>query len=45
MIASFMPIISRSVALQEALIFLFIAGCLGYFFIYEWPKRKLIFPK
>ena len=35
----------RSVALQIALAVLVIAGCLGYFFIYEWPKRMLIFPK
>ena len=40
-----MPIILRSEPLQVALISLFIAVCLGYFFIYDWPKRKLIFPK
>ncbi len=34
-----------SVALQVALLLLFIAGCLGYFYMYEWPKGKLIFPK
>jgi hypothetical protein len=44
-IASFLPIIMRSEALQVALGLLFIAGCLGYFLIYDWPKRKLIFPK
>jgi len=45
LIASFIPTIMGSVALQVALILLFMAGGLGYFFIYEWPKRKLIFPK
>jgi hypothetical protein len=45
MIAALIPMIMRSVALQVALAFLIIAGCLGYFFIYDWPKRKLSFPK
>jgi hypothetical protein len=44
-ISAFIPTILRSVEPQVALLFLFIGGCLGYFFLYEWPKRKFMYPK
>ena len=41
----FIPTIVRSPTIQVILLFMFIAGCLGYFIIYDWPKRKLVYPK
>lgn len=44
-IAVWIPTILRSTEVQAYLLFLFIGGCLAYFYWYEWPKRKVQFPR
>ena len=44
-IAILLPTIFMSTEAQASLLFLFLGGCLAYFNWYEWPKRKVQFPK